>query len=431
MCRSLPDTALYSPLNPFSGAIALGLMAFLAWSVACGDHRMLSPMVVVTSFVVQVHFSLVLPALVATATATVGLGIDVRRRRRSAWGRRGWPRFRRSMIAAAVAGLVCWSAPLLDQAFNDPGNLGRILDLTTVDEPRYGVSAGWRAAVNVVNARRWVGQPAWDGPAAVNEVTSTPSPGATASVVLVIVVLAAVGAAGLNRRRTTIVAGAVLALSLAAATVVAASLTPTRLAGLLGLTKALVWASPAGMFIWLVALWAPAALMDRAAVRRLRMRRTLPSPRAWTVAGVGVTSVVAVIASTDGRARGYDWTFTPVRELSSELDGRLPRSETVLVNVQLPYGLDSLTFHSAMVYQLRRNGQRVVTADALRLDKKFGPSYDARRHPPSRTLDITQGVMPPRHAERRVLARVPVPATPSGTPAGKIVATIAPSASGR
>jgi hypothetical protein len=170
--------------------------------------------------------------------------------------------------------------------------------------------------------------------------------------------------------------------------------------------------------------------MGPAAARRLgelRIGRTLPSPTAWTVTGVGVTGFVALIASTSGGAHPYEWVFAPTRELSSRLDGRLPRSETVLVSVQVPEPFDAFTLTTAMVYQLRRSGHRVVTEDGLALNDKFGPSYAARRHPPSSTLYLTQGVAPPAVAGGRVLARIPVPARSRGTPAGTIVATIAPS----
>ena len=62
---------------------------------------------------------------------------------------------RRWLLASLLVGLVCWSAPLLDQVVHRPGNLVALERTARAHQPTVGPASGWRAAV------RAVGVPAW------------------------------------------------------------------------------------------------------------------------------------------------------------------------------------------------------------------------------------------------------------------------------
>jgi hypothetical protein len=139
-----------------------------------GEYALLPLTALVASFALQAHFSLVVPVLCCLAVAGVGLAVARRSGRSAAVapGRLGW---RGSLLATLAVALVCWSAPLLDQAIHRLGNLVHIVDTVTTHEPRFGTSGGWHAAVRAVGVRPWwLEQPAWNEPLAINLVTVRP-----------------------------------------------------------------------------------------------------------------------------------------------------------------------------------------------------------------------------------------------------------------
>ena len=80
MCGSLVPDTLHSIWNPSAAQLPLLLLMFVAWSVACGDHRLLPLGVLLGSFAVQCHLTYVPPVLAMAAVALVGLRVAARER---------------------------------------------------------------------------------------------------------------------------------------------------------------------------------------------------------------------------------------------------------------------------------------------------------------------------------------------------------------
>ncbi len=78
------------------------------------------------SFVAQSHLTFVAPALGLLAVALAcAVGFRVK----------GQGLSRRLLIVTAAVALVCWSAPLIDQAVHRPGNFVLLVRSATGDEP--------------------------------------------------------------------------------------------------------------------------------------------------------------------------------------------------------------------------------------------------------------------------------------------------------
>ncbi len=79
MCRSLGEERLHDIINHSAALLPFALLLFLAWSVACGEYRLLPLTALVASYTAQAHFSLGLPTFVAVLVAGAGLIISRRR----------------------------------------------------------------------------------------------------------------------------------------------------------------------------------------------------------------------------------------------------------------------------------------------------------------------------------------------------------------
>ena len=129
MLASLPAEAYSDIWNPYVALLPFLLLIFLCWSLACGEIRLLPVTVAAASFVSQGHLSFLVPTLGVLAVGLAGL---VLWRRADPAGER--PDARPWILAAAGVALLCWSAPLLDQIVNRPGNgvlIGRRSSPTT------------------------------------------------------------------------------------------------------------------------------------------------------------------------------------------------------------------------------------------------------------------------------------------------------------
>jgi hypothetical protein len=143
-------TGASSLVHPVSSNIAgypLLLSAVLCWCVAAGDIRLLPLATVAVSFTAQQHLSVV-PATMVIAAGSLAL-LALRWRHEGRWRD---PASRRSLRRAAtrsgIVALVLWSPVLVQQAFGESGNLGRILWFARHDarENLGPVRALWQAA---------------------------------------------------------------------------------------------------------------------------------------------------------------------------------------------------------------------------------------------------------------------------------------------
>ncbi len=382
MCRSFPQVMLHEIDNSRAGVLLVTFMLFLAWSVACGEYRLLPLTVLVASFVIQVHFSLALAGVVALVVALVGLAFPQVRDTGSAavpdHDRRRW------LLGALAAGLFCWSAPLLDQALHRPGNLVRILQTATANQKSVGATVGWHALVRAIGIwPRWLQtyNPGYEDQLRdfAHDLLHTGDAVAIASTLVVLGALALNALRGLRRGRADVVAGAVLALLLSVAIVVFAASTSVGLTSTLD--YGLRWTSPAGMFIWVVLGWSSVTLAPRGqwsisppAGRWLVARH----PTITSLAGVAMTIALG-LGVANGPASDADvfpWAYRPARAIGSLLTARVPRNRVVVLQTMQP--IEAGAFETSTIYRLRKSGYRVQVPDEpFSPLPRLGASYSA------------------------------------------------------
>src|SRR5690242_9214320 len=113
MTASLVNSTWSDVWNPSAALMPLLLLVFVAWSVGCGELRLLPLGVLLASFVVQCHLTYLAPAVGLMVVAVAGVAV-AHRRAPIAHARR-W------IAAALVVALVCWAAPIGQQITHHPG----------------------------------------------------------------------------------------------------------------------------------------------------------------------------------------------------------------------------------------------------------------------------------------------------------------------
>src|SRR3954451_3877366 len=194
MCGSLDTPVWYGVWGPSAAILPFTLLLFLAWSLACGEWRLLPLTALVASFAVQAHLTYVLPA---AAVLAVAAGFLVASR----------PQIpRRWLLATLAIVIVCWSFPLAEEAAHRPGNFERIAQAATADGKRYGPSAGWHGVVRAVGVPPWWLQAPRQPFERVSEVIIAPDALSIAAAALVLALLAAAAAAALRGGRRELAA---------------------------------------------------------------------------------------------------------------------------------------------------------------------------------------------------------------------------------
>jgi hypothetical protein len=398
MFQSLAAEALHDVWNPSAGLCPFTLLMFLCWSLACGEYRLLPLSALVASFVVQAHLMYLLPTAGLLAVGVGGLALS-RPRPRSV--------LRWAAAALAVAA-VCWSAPIVEQLSDHPGNLTLVARAATSPRSTVGASAGWHAIVRAVGVRPWwlyVPRTRWERK---YDVRSTPSRARVASCLALLGALLAVGLGGLARRRYDLASGALIGLVLCAALAAVAAATPTPrvLSATLGYT--MWWGSQVGMWVYLMLAWS-AWLVGAAAVRRLLPRAAghwqadARAARLGLVArGLALGSVLAVglqVASL-GRPDEHRSGYRPTAALAAALDRAIPAGGTVELLGTLDVA--TLPFKPALRYFLVRHGVRVLGRGSY---LRLGDWYELHDRPFDRVVWVRDGARSPApHA--RLIDRV-------------------------
>lgn len=354
LCSSLGAEALHSVWNPLAALLPFTLLAFLCWSVACGDFKLLPLTVLVASFVVECHLSYAIPAV---GLLTVALGGLLASRRTISW-----PSLRRWALAALLVGLVCWSAPLVDQAIHRPGNMHLLLRGAGSGQPRVGADGALKALVRGVGIPPWWLRDQQSAAARFQELGAKPSPLAVASCVAILAGVALVTLLGLRRRRRDVAAAGCTALTLCAALVLVPALTPS---GHLIPTLAymLQWGAPVGMFAWLALAWGAGTLWRPA----WRPRAARPSLLAY--AGLGLVALVGLgVAAATGSDR-QESRYGPIRSLASRLGSDLPDGSSVRVDITRGSSgsVHAFDVQTGSVYALRQHGFSVTAPSMKRL----------------------------------------------------------------
>ena len=401
MCRSLPAQSLQVPWNPYIGLLPLTLLAFLAWSLARGEPRLLAVSVLVTSFLVQCHLTFAIPSLGLLALGT--LGLFAQRRSWRATAPRRW------LVAAVLAGAACWSAPLVDAAVNNPGNLQTLLRTAAAERPALGRDDAQTIMVKAIGVPlRWLRRPR-DEAQEFYELVATPGTATVVSAALVVAALIGVVLVGL-RRRSEAATGAGVALLLVAALGAVTAATPIASAPVIAYT--LRWAMPVGMFAWLVLAFGLFSL------RRPRMARQSAAPaRGLRSAVVPLLAVLTAVGIAVALGRPEDrrrWEYAAGRAALIPLEAELqPGSTIVLASVSSGAGFDGLGFDllPALSYGLRRHGVRVLVGPSF-FAAAMGSGYELRDRGYDARVFLQEGTGPPP-PDSHVLARVPLDGAPA------------------
>ena len=398
MSGSLVSKVYADVWNPAIAILPFTLLVFTAWSIACGDYKLLPLAVLLASFVIQAHLTFILPAVGLFGVAVIGLWAARREIEQGA--------LRRWLLIALAVAAVCWSAPLLDQAIHRPGNLVQVVRSATVDTPKTGFS-NWGRDTLV----RTVGVPPWwleipEGQSdRFGELIEPPGTVRIVSGVVMVLALVALLVAGVLRSRRDVAAAAASSLVLLAGITAVASSTPTKDLSAITLGYSLWWASVAGMFAWLTLFWGAAQLIGRP--------RLTGRARTGAIAALAVAGTVAGVVTLVRAGQGEDVirrTYEPMREIAARLEQLVPPGDTVLVGaVSANSGFDTqFDYEMGTIYTLRRHGAEPVARDA----RLLGSRYDAQGKEIDYTLLVgLEGRSPGRGA--RQVARAPVEGGPA------------------
>jgi hypothetical protein len=362
ICRSLPAEIPYEVWNCWAGVFPFMLLLFVAWSVACGDYRLLPVLALTASYVAQVHYTYLLPVAGATAVAIGGLVLW--RRQRQA------PSLVRWAIAALAIVVVCWIPPAIEQVRESPGNLDLAIRLATDDHERLGAEAGLREGARAIGVPPWWLLPD-RGPVERILATTRMPPLGAATALLVLAALAGLLLAAVRRGCHDAATALALALVMCLSLLFVAASIPTGVLGFAAAGYVFAWTSPAGMFVWLALGWSAVVLFAP---------WRLPLPRRGIVAAASGLAVLAV-AVTVGRDYESPNRLPPglkdyalVDDASERVVDALAGSKAVLLDVPIEVR-NSLTFQSAITYALRREGLAIGVPP--RLVKELGDQYAA------------------------------------------------------
>lgn len=382
MLGSLAGEAHADIWNSSAGLLPLTLLVFLAWSLACGEYALLPVTALVASFLAQSHLTFAAPALGATAVGLVGLALSGRAPRR-------W------VLAALAVALVCWSAPLVEQATERPGNLVLLVRAAFADDPSAGLETGWHALVRAVGVVPWWLQDPDTPVRRAAQLREDPGALSTVTTLLVLAGLAAAAVAGWRRRRFDVVAAGALALVLCAALVQVAASTPLATFDTLGYT--LRWSSPAGMCIWIVLGWSGWVLLAPA--------RPRPAPaRGLAIGAVAAVAAVATVVAAAAVPRPDP--YSEMSAISDGLESRLPPEGSVRVDARITRQSIFLAFmfQAGIVYALRHDG-RDVTAPSIAIG--MGDEYDREDADHRLRVEVGRPLEPDGRTLARVRARDP------------------------
>jgi hypothetical protein len=149
--RGYGQVPLTQPWNPYLPLVAWIVVLLAAWTVLCGDHLMLIPLVVAATFCAQTHVPYL---LLGAGMFALGLGVVVYRVVRAPKAERRAPLV--SVAWATGIGVVLWVPPLIDQLTNDPGNFRELVDhFGSPPEPAVGAGDGIELALRHLDV--WAG----------------------------------------------------------------------------------------------------------------------------------------------------------------------------------------------------------------------------------------------------------------------------------
>jgi hypothetical protein len=391
MCGSLDAYVWHDLWGPAATLLPFTLLLFLAWSVGCGEYRLLPLTALVASFIVQSHLSYILPGV---AILAVAIGFLARSRqtvpRRWLWG-----------TLAIVA--VCWALPVAEEAVHRPGNFERIAEAATAVKQSYGAPGGFHSVVHAVGVPPWWLQAPRTPFGRLAEVVQTPTSFQTATAALALVMLGALTVFAIRFHRRDVAAGAVLSLLVMGSLFAVTASSPSHGPLLVVISYTIWWASPAGMFAWLTVGFGWAALALGA--ERLSALRAQAIPAAAGL--VAVLAIGAVVAVGENRNR-LEPLFAPASAIGDRVRAVTSPGDTVLITGDSNELATDL--QSAVAYAMCGSGLRFVVSSL----PGIGTRYDPGKHPHTSVMTVT--VHPPpgiRVIAREVVVNAPADAPPN------------------
>jgi hypothetical protein len=429
MCQSLAAETFHDVWNPSAGLFPFTLEIFLCWSLACGEYRLLPLTALVASFVVQAHLMFLLPTAGLLVVGVGGLALSrwlagrphgegVARQDTVGRGMAG-PR-RRSLALWSVAALLvlafCWSAPVVEQLREQPGNMTLVLRSATAHKVTLGAGAGLHAVVRAVGLRPWwlyVPGSRWERK---YDVRSTPSSRAVDSCIALLAALLVVMVAAAIRRRRDVAAGALIGFVLcgALAAVAASTPTPRVLSATLGYT--MWWGSQVGMWVWLMLAWSgwlglawlARGLARMVAVRSRRSRRPLAAPaqRMPTLVGLSLslpacvaslaaTAAVGAAVAATGKPDEHEYLYRATSTLAAHLDRTIPPDHTIELLGSL--NIATMPIRPALRYLLVRHHVRPMAPSSYR---RLGDWYELYDRPYQEVAYVEDGTGAPTQGAR-------------------------------
>jgi hypothetical protein len=450
MCQSVAAETLHDIWNPSAGLLPFTLLIFLCWSLACGEYRLLPLTALVASFMLQDNLMYLPPTIGLLAVAFGGLllsrvrplgrrqasatdggdpvgedgAVDTppadglssgRSARRSGGDRRSLLRWSAAALAVVA---ICWSAPLIQQFTDTPGNMTLVVQSASRSKQTLGASVGWHAVVRAVGVRPWwlyVPPDRWQRK---HDIRVTPRAGATASCIALLAALFLAMLVGLARGRRDVAAGALIGFVLCGALAAVAATTPTPrlLAVSLGYT---MWeGSQAGMWVWLMLAWS--SWLGLGWARRAWARPRLASvsghrgtdaerwpsvpalrsslaPVLACAAGVGATAGVGLAVAATGKPDEHVAVYRPTTSLAASLERVIPAGRSVELMANLGYS--TMVIKPAIRYLLARHGVRALGQGSK---ARIGDWYELYDRPYQYVVYLREGVRSPANGSRLI-----------------------------
>lgn len=270
--------------NPHVTVLPFLLLAFLAWSVGCGDRWALPAGAAVASFLVQAHVGYALPVAVLAVGGLTAF----------AWRRRRRPSEARAplvgpLITAAAVLAVMWLPAAVQQIADDPGNLGELVQFFRDHGREQSYADAWHVVADQFGVwPDWVrGATDLNVIGALDVTGSSPLP-------IALALLAVVGVLAWRHRRFDVV----LLDLLAGVLVLASFVAVTRIVGEV-FPYLVKWTWAVGALVWIAITWSTVAL-----VRGWVRARDARLGRLAFAAGVLLVAALSVAAAVDATDAG-------------------------------------------------------------------------------------------------------------------------------
>ncbi|HYB85702.1 MAG TPA: hypothetical protein VEC76_02535 [Streptosporangiaceae bacterium] len=297
----IPQITMLPCWNPWFGIMYLLAAIAACVAVLCGHRRWWPVLVVAGSIAAQAHLMF---TITAVALVVLGLGVGLVETYRARAGY-GWA------VTGLVVGLVCWSAPLIQQATGRTGNLSALLHGQGPPGSQAGIGFGLKAlAASAQPPPFW-----WTPESELLKLSRIDSRSAAVGLVILVLAVAVLAAAAYWLRSRRAAAVAAVSLTVAVTTMVMYShipkssiiMTTTSVNNLRYLMAPMY---PVGVLFWLAA-----GVVVVLAVRRVRRPAESAAPAragqatapaaaapvaAASVAGASTATASATTASTAG-----------------------------------------------------------------------------------------------------------------------------------